>query len=268
MTAAPDDDTPETGADEGPVVLLAGGGPLAWIVINGLKDRFPGLVVLREQPERVRDVVRRRARLIGWPKTLGQAAFGALGRVIAALSRSRIAAIHARHGLDPRPDATVTMHDIGSVNSPACRAGLRLLAPRAVLVCGTRLIGRATLSCIEAPFINCHAGVTPKYRGRNGAYWALASGDAAHAGVTLHLVDGGVETGPVLYQSSVAFERGDNIAVYPHRQMSAALPLVIRAAEDALAGRIATVRPDLPSRQWFTPTLWGYLATGIGRGVW
>lgn len=268
MTAESDDDTPEPGADEGPVVLLVGGGALAWVVINGLKHRFPGLVVLREQPERRLDLLLRRARLVGWPQTLGQIAFAPLRWLIAALSRARIAALHARHGLDPRPDAAVTVHDIGSINSPACRAGLRLLAPRAVLVYGTRVIGRATLSCVEAPFINYHAGVTPKYRGQNGAYWALAGGDTAHAGVTLHLVDNGMETGPVLYQSAVAFERGDNIAVYPHRQMTAGLPLMVRAAEDALAGRIATVRPDLPSRQWFQPTLWGYLATGIGRGVW
>lgn len=47
-----------------------------------------------------------------------------------------------------------------------------------------------------------------------------------------------------------------------------ALPLVVMAVEDALAGRLAPHRVDLPSRQWFHPTLWSYFRTGLKQGVW
>jgi hypothetical protein len=50
--------------------------------------------------------------------------------------------------------------------------------------------------------------------------------------------------------------------------MATALPLVIRAVEDALAGQLRPHRVELPSRQWFHPTVWGYYATGLTRGVW
>ena len=121
---------------------------------------------------------------------------------------------------------------------------------------------------MAAPFINYHAGVNPKYRGQNGAYWARSKRDPAHAGVTVHLVDEGVDTGDVLYQAATDFSPDDNIATYQHRQMATALPLLIRAIEDALAGRLAPRRVELPSRQWFHPTLWGYVRTGMLQGVW
>jgi folate-dependent phosphoribosylglycinamide formyltransferase PurN len=84
----------------------------------------------------------------------------------------------------------------------------------------------------------------------------------------VHLVDEGVDTGGVLYQARADFEPDDNISTYQHRQMAVALPLLIRAIEDALAGCLAPRQVDLPSRQWFHPTVWTYFRTGLKQGVW
>ena len=260
----------QTAPDQPPrIAVLIAGGPLANMLVNGLRDRFgDSVAILREEPEPKLAILRRRARLIGWPEALGQAAFGVVQKLITRRSAARLAAIWEEHGLDPRPDPRLPVRDIGSVNSDACRAGLRELAPDVVVVYGTRIIKRATLSSVAAPFINYHAGVNPKYRGQNGAYWARSQSDPAHAGVTVHLVDEGVDTGEVLYQSATDFSPADNIATYQHRQMATALPLLIRAVEDALATRLDPHRVALPSRQWFHPTLWGYLRTGMLQGVW
>ena len=258
-----------TGSPRPPrIAVLIAGGPLAHMLVNGLLDQFGTLSVLQEEPEPKLAIVRRRARMIGWPEALGQAAFGILQKLITRRSAARLAAIWEEHGLDPRLDCGVAVRDIGSVNSDACRAALRELAPDVVVVYGTRIIKRETLQCVPAPFINYHAGVNPKYRGQNGAYWARSERDPAHAGVTVHLVDEGVDTGDVLYQAATEFSPADNIATYQHRQMATALPLMIRAIEDALAGRLSPRRVELPSRQWFHPTLWGYVRTGMVQGVW
>jgi len=255
-------------ADTKRIAVLIAGGPLAHMFLNGLRDRFGPVSVLREEPEPKLAILRRRARLIGWPEALGQAAFGLVQKLIARRSAARLAAIREAHGLDPRLHPDVAVREVGSVNSQACRSALRELAPDVVVVYGTRIIKRATLECVTAPFINYHAGVNPKYRGQNGAYWARSQGDPAHAGVTVHLVDEGVDTGGVLYQAATEFSPADNIVTYQHRQMATALPLVIRAIEDALSHRLAPRRVELPSRQWFHPTLWGYLRTGMLQGVW
>ena len=250
------------------IAVLVAGGPLANMLLNALADHFGAMSVLVEEPESKLAIVRRRARLIGWPEALGQAAFGLLQKLIARRCAPRLAAICNKHGLDPRPDTALAARDIGSVNSQACRDALRELGPDVVVVYGTRIIKRDTLQSVPAPFINYHAGVNPKYRGQNGAYWARSNCDPAHAGVTVHLVDEGIDTGDVLYQAPVEFAPDDNIATYQHRQMAAALPLLVWAVEDALAGRLRPHRVELPSRQWFHPTLWGYVRTGVKQGVW
>src|SRR5438093_9923670 len=53
-----------------------------------------------------------------------------------------------------------------------------------VVVNGTRIISEAVLTASDAVFINMHAGITPKYRGVHGGYWALYNGDGEAASST------------------------------------------------------------------------------------
>jgi folate-dependent phosphoribosylglycinamide formyltransferase PurN len=253
--------------DDRNIVLLTSGGPLANIVANGLAERVGRLTVIEERPEAKSDVVRRRIRLQGLLTALGQVGFGMFQRLFWPNSK-RQSAIWKAHGLDPAQPKQLTIHRVPSVNSAECRALLQALRPRVVAVYGTRILKSETLRAVAAPFINYHAGINPKYRGQHPGYWALAEGDADNAGVTIHLVDAGVDTGSVLYQARVTFAPEDTIASYQHLQAAHALPLFARAIEAAKTGRLSPRTVDLPSRQFFPPTLWGYLATGLSRGVW
>jgi hypothetical protein len=82
------------------------------MLVNALFDHFGPISVLAEAPERKLEIVRRRARLVGWQQALGQAAFGLVQKAIAWRSASRLAAICNRHGLDPRLDPAVAVRDI------------------------------------------------------------------------------------------------------------------------------------------------------------
>jgi folate-dependent phosphoribosylglycinamide formyltransferase PurN len=254
-------------AHPGRVVVLSAGTPLANIVVNGLSARLGPLTVIEEAPETKGLIIRRRARLLGWATALGQVGFGLAQRLLWP-NTARIEEIWRDHGLDPSPPRDATVHRVSSVNSDECRRLLAALAPDVVAVYGTRILKPETLRAVEAPFINYHAGINPKYRGQHPGYWALAQGDEDNAGITIHMVDEGVDTGSVLYQACVRFSAQDTIASYQHLQAAHALPLFSRAIEDAKAGRLAPRAVDLPSRQYFPPTLWGYLATGVARGVW
>lgn len=50
--------------------------------------------------------------------------------------------------------------------------------------------------------INYHNSLLPKHRGRNAPTWAIYAGDTC-AGASWHLVDRGIDTGPLLAQKSV-----------------------------------------------------------------
>src|SRR5260370_444860 len=130
-----------------------------------------------------------------------------------------------------------------------------------------RFVAEEVLRAIDAPFINYHAGITPKYRGVHGGYWAKAEGDPGNFGITVHLVDKGIDTGEVLYQARLAPRAKDNYSTFPYLQLIAALPLLERAARDAVNGTLRPEKLDSPSQLWSHPTLWQYVKTGLRRRV-
>jgi phosphoribosylglycinamide formyltransferase-1 len=247
-------------------ILLTCEGEFGRIAANYLAPRFPELVTVIDAPLSRLTLLRGRARRQGATVAAGQAAFMAFQRLQRLYSAARIDAIKRAFALDSGAIATAVEHF--DVNSQACRSFLREQRPSVVLVMGTHLIEEATLRAANAPLVNYHAGITPKYRGVHGAYWARARGDEANCGVTVHLIDSGIDTGAILYQARIVPESRDNFSTYPYLQLAAGLPLLARAGEDAASGKLAPIKVDLPSKLWSHPTLWSYLAAGLGRGAW
>ncbi len=250
------------------VVLLTTGNDFGRIAARRLATVFPGLTIITEQQISRLTLIRRRIARLGLVRVLGQIAFILLARLIQFSSRGRIAGIMREHGMEPRWPDGCTHIEVPSVNSPECLAAIARLNPRVILVLGTRVVDRTTLAAIKAPLINYHAGITPKYRGVHGGYWAKAEGDLANFGVTVHFVDPGIDTGAVLYQARLVPSAMDNYATFPYLQLAAALPLMEQAARDALGGRLTPHTVDLPSRLWSHPTIWGYVAGGLRNGAW
>jgi len=250
------------------IAVLCGPGPLPAIMVNAIVARFGTVTVIREEKESTAILLKRRRKMLGFASAAGQVAFGVFLKLLHRRSQRRIREIVDDADLDLIFSSRCQVIDIGSVNDDACRAALRTAAPKVVFVIGTRMIRKATLACIDAPFINYHAGINPLYRGMNGGYWALANNDKANAGVCVHLVDEGVDTGAVLYADRFEATDRDNFVTYPYLQAATARSLVVKALEDALQDRIRLIDMSLPSKQWFHPTLWGYLWCGVAKGVW
>ncbi len=242
--------------------------PHAWIAINALAEHFGQLDILNEERQGKWALIRSRARRQGVLTVIGQSAF-ALAQKIAIRSQGpRIAAIINDNKLNCEPNPGCRRHGIGSVDAMACRTALAMIKPDVVVVLGTRIIGKETLAAITVPVINSHAGWNPAYRGQAGGYWALVNGDQNHAGVTVHLVDAGVDTGGILYQERFHPTKADSYATYFYLQAGISRPLLVKAIEDAVGGRLSVQASSLVSRQYYIPTLWGYLWRGVTRDVW
>ncbi len=248
------------------VVLLTAKGESGQIAAQYLARQFPDFIAIVEQPESRGLFLRRRLKRLGAVTVFGQILFMVWTRMQARRSRARIVAIHRSVVSGERGRFPII--EVPSANSPECIEALKHIGPAVVLVDGTRILSADVMKSVPAPFVNYHAGITPRYRGVHGGYWALASGDAAHCGATVHLIDEGIDTGAVLYQVPIAPVPDDNFSTYPHLQLAAALPLLAQAANDAIAGRLSPTQGPGPSRLWSHPTIWGYLATGLRRGVW
>jgi folate-dependent phosphoribosylglycinamide formyltransferase PurN len=140
-----------------------------------------------------------------------------------------------------------------------------------VVVNGTRIISSRVLDSISCPIINTHAGLTPRYRGVHGGYWALAEGRPEEVGTTVHLVDSGIDTGRVLARACFDTSPADSIVTYPYLHLAAGLPLLIDSVRTVLGGQQLAPIDDNPrsvdSRLFTHPTLWGYLRLWAARGV-
>jgi folate-dependent phosphoribosylglycinamide formyltransferase PurN len=226
----------------GGVVLLVVDNALCRIAAHSLAVRFPDLTIMVEQHVPRLSLVRSRIRRFGLLYAAGQLAFIAFSRCLRRAAAKRIAEIIAASGLEPQWPNGAELIEVTSVNSPEAVARLQQLAPKVVLVVGTRIISRKVLSSVPAPFINYHDGITPKYRGIHGGYWANAQGDLANFGVTVHLVDPGIDTGEVLYQARLKPSGQDNYATFSYLQIAAAVPLLERAAQDAIAGALTPLQ--------------------------
>ena len=79
--------------------------------------------------------------------------------------------------------------------------------------------------------VNTHPSLLPAYPGGHAIADALADG-ATSTGVTVHWVDEGVDTGPVIAQVEVAIEPGDDEDSLRARVQAAEKPLYVQAIRD------------------------------------
>jgi len=90
----------------------------------------------------------------------------------------------------------LSKYDITPKNSLICLAGfMRILSPEFFKKFKNRLL-------------NIHPSILPAYPGLDAQRQAIESG-ASHSGCTVHFVDEGVDTGPILVQETVKIKNED-----------------------------------------------------------
>jgi phosphoribosylglycinamide formyltransferase 1 len=156
------------------------------------------------------------------------------------------AAFGSREAYDREVVATLRRHGVDLV----CLAGFM------------RLIGHALLNAFPDRILNIHPSLLPAYPGMHGARQALAAG-ARVSGCTVHIVDQGTDTGPILIQAAVPVLDGDTeetlaarILVQEHRCYPRAITLLAqgRVQIDGRRVRITGGTAD-PSRTLSSPEL-------------
>jgi len=77
------------------------------------------------------------------------------------------------------------------------------------IVLGTRILKRSTFAVPRLGSINLHKGSVPDYRGLPPGFWELYDGKDS-AGITVHFVDDGLDTGDVIGMQRVDIADTDN----------------------------------------------------------
>lgn len=241
------------------IMIMATRSQPSYVLINHLAERFDISLVVFEGAHQGK-MLRHRLRKLGVAQVAGQMAFLGYDRlVIRSRSRARVAALLKGRDVRP-PDGRLNVLDVDSVNDAEVADLLKDRRPGAVVVSGTGIIASRILACAPA-FINIHVGITPRYRGVHGGFWAVYEGRSEMVGTTIHLVDPGVDTGEIIAQPAIAVDPfTDTYRTLPVKQYLGALDAMAEAVRAVLDGRAEPYRrSDLESRQWYSPTPGQYL---------
>ena len=255
--------------DNKKIVLLAGKGQSTNIVFNSINKKFGVYLAILEEKEHTKIFLKRRIKKLGLFTVIGQILFQIFIAIpLGLLSRKRKSEIINEKLLDITDIPTEKINYVTSVNSKATIELLQGINPDIIVVNGTRIISKKVLSIVKCKLINTHAGLTPKYRGVHGTYWALVNNDVENSGVTIHFVDEGIDTGNIIDQITVIPIKQDNFSTYPLLQLSEAIKMLNKALENFYETKlIAKPGKELESAVWYHPTLWKYLFYRIIKGV-
>ena len=250
------------------IIILAGNGSSTLFMYNGIKGKYQIDKVIIEQPVNKKKFLKRRIKKLGFITVFGQILFQVFCvKLLNIISKSRVKEIKKYNNLSDNSIPTEILIEVASVNSNACETLLKKINPDIIIVNGTRIISEKILNCTDALILNTHAGITPSYRGVHGAYWALVNNDINNCGVTVHLVDAGIDTGGILYQKSINILHKDNFTTYTYLQIAEGIKLMTKAIDDAINNTTSIKNNHSKSKIWSHPTIWTYLCLRIMKGI-
>ncbi|MFQ1001717.1 phosphoribosylglycinamide formyltransferase [Modestobacter sp. SSW1-42] len=108
-----------------------------------------------------------------------------------------------------------------------------------------KLLGPAVLSALGGRVVNTHPALLPSFPGAHAVRDALAAG-VDTTGATVHLVDAGLDTGPVLAQRAVPVLPGDDEARLHERIKTVERELLVHTLADLVTRAQAGPTPDRP----------------------
>jgi methionyl-tRNA formyltransferase len=250
------------------IVILATEGQSTNMLYNALNEDYEIQKVIFEEPISKVELVKRRLKKFSIIQVIGQLLFQILYLPFLRMNSStRIESIRSIYRLNNNSIPKSAVMWVSSINNADCHAIISALNPDAFVLSGTRILSGSTLENCHAPVVNIHAGITPFYRGVHGGYWALANNEPQKCGVTLHIVDTGIDTGNILAQSKIEITNQDNFATYPILQLAKGIELLKNCLPQFLNHTLIAVSTEQKGQLWYHPTIWQYLAIKRKKGV-
>lgn len=111
------------------------------------------------------------------------------------------------------------------------------------VACFTRRLPAALLALPRLGCLNAHPSLLPDNRGPDPLFWTFHAG-ASHTGVTLHLMDAALDTGPILLRQRVRIEEGETEARLEARLARVAGDLMVRALGGLASGALTPFAQD------------------------
>ena len=195
------------------VVILTGSGPehryVTRVLVDALGDAVKAIIIAEgglPLHRRIRSYLRR--------YDIRQLASRTLAKLYAALTLRgrRRARTYARWLALPAgvPESWEKLVcTVPSHNGAACQEILRELAPDIIAVYGTGIIRSPVIRIPRIAILNMHTGLSPRYRGSDTIFWPLYNEEPEWIGVTVHVLDEGIDSGPIITTARPTIDADD-----------------------------------------------------------
>ena len=107
-----------------------------------------------------------------------------------------------------------------------------------------RILKRPILDAPRLGVLNCHPGLLPQFRGCTCVEWAIFLD--SEVGNTVHFMDEGIDTGPIVLKEPLIFHKTDNYVEVRLKVLVASFALMARAATEVVQKQL---RPSLLNSQ-------------------
>ncbi len=101
----------------------------------------------------------------------------------------------------------------------------------------SQILPKKVLAAPKLGCLNIHASLLPKYRGASPIQAAIMNGDT-YTGVTIMLMDAGLDTGPVLSQNMISIEPDDTANSLSNRLSEAGAELIVITLKKLAKGEV------------------------------
>lgn len=150
-------------------------------------------------------------------------------------------------GAEVKYNKDIPTLEVPDINDASAIEFISAHDPDIIAVCGTSVLRPEVFQLAKKGTINIHSGIIPEYRSAEPTFWALYNNEPDKVGVTIHFVDKGVDTGPIIYQQAVGVSKDDNIATLFFKCNKVGAELMVKAIRDIESDDVKTIRRDVIS---------------------
>jgi methionyl-tRNA formyltransferase len=165
-------------------------------------------------------------------------------RVIQAHFDARDSSEAAHFGADVVSDvgtAPVVRVAPGACSTDTEIKAMRALEPEVALVFGTGILKQRFIDAFAGRIINLHLGLSPYYRGAGTNFWPLVNRAPEYVGATIHYLDAGIDTGPIIAHVRPEARPDDGPHELGNRAIAVAADCLAAAAIAHVAGQVRAV---------------------------
>lgn len=161
---------------------------------------------------------------------------------------------HDAAWIEPSPTCPALKLEPGQLNSGETFDFLRKREINTLVVFGTDLIKVPLLAPQQWDMINMHLGLSPYYRGTATNFYPLLNEEPQFVGATIHRLDAGIDSGPILHHARPTIEPDDRPHTIGCKAIAAGIEAMIQILEKIQRGQDLEGVP-----QWHQPNSRLYL---------